>query len=136
MQVKRNIWTASLVLACFAGIACGPHYNTRPISLTSAESNRVERGLEAWPTPGDDAIRRPLFATIHWNGRRMTASGVLEYDGPRDFRLTAANELGAVLFDGRMSWAGVTVWRHADGLDAGVVEMLLSDLSRSLELPH
>jgi len=129
------VLTGSLCFLAMQG-ACAPHYQTVPVSLASNESTRVERALAAWPKADEDnSVKRPFFATIHWAGKRMTASGVFQYYGPKDFRLTAANELGAVLFDGRVTWAGVTVWRHAPGFETPLVETLLSDLSQGMELP-
>lgn len=115
--------------------ACAGEPKTLPVSMPRIETQRVQAALARWPATPDSAIKRPFFATIRLAGRRTTASGVLEYYGPRDFRLTAATEMGVILFDGRVNWAGVTVLRHMPGLEKNLVEILLRDLSRAFELP-
>jgi hypothetical protein len=128
--------TATLLAAAVAG--CGSLQPTTPVSTTSGPAQRVAVALQHWPAPaeGGPAIKRPFFATIHAMGRRTTATGIMQYYGPRDFRITAATELGNVLFDGRVNWAGVTVLRHMPGLNSMIVEQLLRDLTRAFELPR
>jgi hypothetical protein len=103
----------------------------------SPEAQRVSQALSAWPEAavGAPGLKRPFFTTIHLAGRRVTASGVLEYHSARDFRITAATELGVILFDARMNWAGVTVLRQMPGLDKLIVESFVHDLSKAFELP-
>jgi hypothetical protein len=122
--------------AAFVGCQSAPR--TTPVSTSSITEDRVAAALGRWPeaAAGGTAIRRPFFATIHAAGKRTTASGVMQFYGPRDFRLIAANELGAVLFDGRVNWAGVTVLRHLPGLDESIVQTLLQDVSRAFEVPE
>lgn len=116
---------------------CGTVPGAHPVALISPEADRVQAALDHWPKvpPGGAAIKRPFFTTIHAAGQRTTASGILEYYGPRDFRITAATEMGVILFDARMNWAGVTVLRQMPGLSSYIVETLVGDLSRALELP-
>jgi hypothetical protein len=103
----------------------------------SPQAQRVSEALSAWPEApkGASAIKRPFFTTIHLAGRRVTASGVLEYHSARDFRITAATELGVILFDARMNWAGVTVLRQMPGLNRMIVDSLVCDLSKAFMLP-
>jgi hypothetical protein len=128
-----------MILCVLAGAqgACDSLHSLAPVSTGSIQAQRVAAGLQRWPavTPGGPAIKRTFFATIHAAGHRTTATGVMQYFGPRDFRLTAATELGAVLFDARVNWAGVTVLRNMPGLDKVIVEQLILDLSRAFELP-
>ena len=116
---------------------CDSMSATTPVSLTSSEADKVATAIARWPAaePGGSPIKRPFFTTIHAAGRRTTASGVMQYYGPRDFRMIAATEMGAVLFDGRMNWAGVTVLRTLPGLDKSIVSMILTDMSHAFALP-
>jgi hypothetical protein len=110
---------------------------TVPIAAMSPEAQRVSQALAVWPEidAGSPPLNRPFFATIHIMGRRVTASGVLQYHSPRDFRITAVTEMGVILFDARMNWAGVTALRQMPGLDKSMVESLISDLSKAFQLP-
>jgi len=110
---------------------------TVPVAALSPEAQRVSQALAQWPEidAGAPALKRPFFATIHILGRRVTASGVLQYHSPRDFRITAVTEMGVILFDARMNWAGVTALRQMPGLDTSIVESLVSDLSKAFQLP-
>jgi predicted NBD/HSP70 family sugar kinase len=103
----------------------------------SPEGQRVSQALARWPEVVTDkaGLKRPFFATIHVAGRRTTASGILDYHGPRDFRITAVTELGVVLFDARMNWAGISVLRQMPGLDKSLVQTLVGDLSLAFHLP-
>jgi hypothetical protein len=111
---------------------------TMPVSSMSPELERVSQSLASWPKAptGATGIKRPFFTTIHAGGRRVTASGVLDYHSARDFRMTAVTEMGVILFDGRINWAGVTVLRQMPGLDARIVESLVSDMSKAFTLPE
>jgi hypothetical protein len=132
----RYTLISSVLLAltvAFGG--CQADEKTYPVTMPRIETQRVEAALARWPAATTNAIKRPFFATIHIAGRRTTASGVLEYHGPLDFRLTAATEMGVVLFDGRVNWAGVTVLRSMPGLERSLVEILLKDMSRAFDLP-
>ena len=93
--------------------------------------------MAEWPHAPSDApaINRTFFATIHIAGHRTTASGVLQFHNPHDFRITAATEMGVILFDGRMNWAGVTVLRSMPGIDRGIIASLLTDLTTAFQLP-
>jgi hypothetical protein len=135
MRYARQIILA--VVGALGVVGCQSIEPTVPVSLNGQEAARVQAAIERWPTvsPGAPGLRRPFFATIHAAGRRTTASGIMQYYGPRDFRITAVTELGVVLFDGRVNWAGVTVLRHVSGLDEPIVDMLLRDMSRAFELP-
>jgi len=133
----RALIKTALVM-CLALAGCEATPTTFEVSAKSASTQQIETALARWPvsTPGAmGAIKRPFFATIHIAGKRTTASGMLEYHNARDFRITAATEMGAVLFDGRVNWAGVTVLRSLPGLDKNIVEILLKDMSRAFELP-
>lgn len=131
--MRHALMSCLVVTLALAG--CQSEPKTYPVSMPRAETQRVEAALARWPKPEDGPIKRPFFATIHIAGRRTTASGILEYYGARDFRITAATEMGTVLFDGRVNWAGVTVLRHLPGLEPAIVEILLRDLSRAMEVP-
>jgi hypothetical protein len=128
---------ALALAACQTTTPIASSDKTYPVSMPREETQRVEAALARWPMAQNSTtpIRRPFFATIHAAGKRTTASGMLQYYGPRDFRITAVTEMGVVLFDGRVNWAGVTILRHMNGLDPGLVEILLRDLSRAMELP-
>jgi hypothetical protein len=110
---------------------------TTAVSALSPQAQLVKQSLELWPEipAGSSGLKRPFFATIHLAGRRTTVSGILDYHNPRDFRLTAITEMGIVLFDARMNWAGVTVLRQMPGLDKSIVATLVTDLSRAFQLP-
>src|SRR5947207_2364274 len=119
MRHTREIILGGLLLA-LAGCQAVPH--AKAVAPMSEEARRVEFALSRWPKPAKgEAIKRPFFATIHAAGTRTTASGVLQYYGPRDFRITAVTEMGVILFDGRVNWAGPTVLRHMPGLDTSVI---------------
>jgi hypothetical protein len=126
--------TGLIAAAFFAGCQAS---HTVAVSAMSPESQRVSQALEAWPEApvGAPGLKRPFFTTIHLAGKRVTASGVLEYHSARDFRITAATELGVILFDARMNWAGVTVLRQMPGLDKLIVDSVVRDLSKAFELP-
>jgi len=117
--------TLSLLL-----IGCGTIPAT-PIAALSPEAQRVAQST-LWP---NIPAKRPFSITIHIAGRRTTATGVLDYHDPRDFRITAATELGNVLFDVRVNWTGVTVLRTMPGIDASIVEAFVRNLSRAMTLP-
>jgi hypothetical protein len=125
------------VILCSAGLLCAAcQTGARFVGAPSPEAQLVRDALARWPLPTKGtALKRPFFATIHAAGMRTTASGMLEYHGSRDFRVTAVTEMGVILFDGRVNWAGATVIRQMPGLDATVIETLLSDLTRGFELP-
>ncbi|MCL2646832.1 MAG: hypothetical protein FWD61_07475 [Phycisphaerales bacterium] len=110
---------------------------TTPIAALSPEAQRVSQSLDFWPSiPADGpSLKRSFFTTIHIAGRRTTASGILDYHNPRDFRIIVVTEVGNVLFDARINWAGVTVLRTMPGLDASIVAILVNDLSRAMQLP-
>jgi hypothetical protein len=135
-MMDRLVLTAGLIAAMgLAGCQSAP---TVAVSAMSPEAQRVSEALGAWPEAavGAPAIKRPFFTTIHLAGRRVTASGVLAYHSARDFRITAATELGVILFDARMNWAGVTVLRQMPGLDRMIVDSLVRDLSKAFRLPE
>src|SRR4051794_40769721 len=79
---------------------------TVQVSNESVEAERVAQALAAWPEAptGSSAVNRPFFTTIHIAGKRVTASGVLQFHTARDFRITAVTEMGVILFDARMNW--------------------------------
>jgi hypothetical protein len=120
--------TLLLLVGCDAAPTIGPRAATRPFS---PEALQVQAALAQWPDASDRVIglRRTFFTTIHAAGKRTTASGILHYYGPRDLRVTAITEMGAVLFDARINWAGVKVIRTMPGLDAAIVETLVHDLA-------
>jgi hypothetical protein len=125
-----------LALAALGLAACEAVPNARLLPAQSPEAERVKAALADWPRPAvGAALRRPFQATIHAAGLPHAVAGVLEYYGPRDFRITAVTETGAILFDGRVTWAGVTILRQASGIGAGVAEALLGDLTHAFELP-
>ncbi len=95
------------------------------------QANQILAALDQWPTN----VKRPFFATIHIAGHRITASGILDYHNDHDFRLTAVTETGAILFDARLNWAGITVLRAAPGLDSATVETFINDFSLASRLP-
>jgi hypothetical protein len=108
------------------------------VSAPTPEMQRIDAAMEAWPKSASDApaIKRPFFATIHIAGHRTTASGLLQYHNARDFRITAATEMGVILFDGRMNWAGVNVLRSMPGIDRGIIGTLITDLTTAFQLPE
>ncbi len=135
MRYAVNI---SMVLLMGLGLcACQTAPSTVAIAAASAEVQRVEEAAAEWPhvPAGEPPLKRPFFATIHIAGRRTTASGLLQFHNPRDFRITAATEMGVILFDGRMNWAGVTVLRSLPGVDKSVIGTLVRDLATAFQLP-
>jgi hypothetical protein len=108
------------------------------VSAPSPEMQRAQAAMAEWPNvPADaPALKRSFFATIHIAGHRTTASGLLQFHNARDFRITAATEMGVILFDGRMNWAGVMVLRTMPGIDPGIIESLLKDLATAFQLPE
>ncbi|HEX5105545.1 MAG TPA: hypothetical protein VFV87_17120 [Pirellulaceae bacterium] len=137
---RRNFRSllAGIALVGAAGplASCSATPGGKPVSELSPEAARVAAALQRMPQPSrGEGITRTFFATFHAAGQRTTASGVLQYYGPRDFRITAATELGVLLFDGRVDWAGVHVIRHMSGLDEGIVATLITDLSRAFDMP-
>ena len=141
MQRPLNITLSScqlvaLSLVLLALTACD-FTPTTPVNALSPQAQLVQQTLELWPEipTGGSGLKRPFFTTIHIAGHRTTASGILDYHNSRDFRLTAITEMGIVLFDARMNWAGVTVLRQMTGLDKSVVATLVTDLSRAFQLP-
>jgi hypothetical protein len=135
----RPALTATLLLALsLAALPGCQAARTTPISAPSPQAQRVKAALDQWPVVPPDAVeglKRPFFATIRILNQRTTASGILDYHDPRDFRITAITEMGVILFDARMNWAGVTVLRQMPGLPTPSVEALVSDLSIALRLP-
>ena len=127
---------SKVFLAALALAACEAVPNARPVLPGSPEVRRVKEALADWPRPAPGAaLRRPFFAEIDAAGRRITAKGVLEYHGPRDFRVTTVAEDGSILFDGRVNWAGAMILRQTPGIDTAVVEALLADLTRAFDPP-
>ncbi len=116
---------------------CQTQPATIAITAPTAEQQRIEEAAAQWPeiSTSEPALKRSFFATIHIAGRRTTASGLLQYHNPRDFRITAATEMGVILFDGRMNWAGVTVLRSIPGVDKGIIATLVRDLATAFQLP-
>jgi len=135
MRYSLKLLVCGVLAAATA--ACQMPIHTTPVSLVSPAADKVQAALDHWPKASSQAspIKRPFFATVHAAGRRVTASGVLEYYSPRDFRITAVTEVGALLFDGRVNWAGVTVLREMPGMDKSVVETILSDMAEAFEVP-
>jgi hypothetical protein len=128
---------SALSLFAFLLLTACQTAKTLNISAPSPELQRIQSALAAWPhAPADaPAIKRPFFTTIHIAGHRTTASGLLQFHSPRDFRITAATEMGVILFDGRMNWAGVTVLRSMPGIDRSLIASLLTDLTTAFQLP-
>jgi hypothetical protein len=119
-----------------ATAGCSAVPDARPISLDSAEAERVRSALVNRPAPtNDEGLRLALMARFRIGGVQRTAPGFLEYHGPRDFRVTVASESGAVLFDGRVNWAGVTILRHRPEFEVQSLEALFADLARAFEPP-
>jgi hypothetical protein len=110
---------------------------TTNIGAPSPVQQRIQEADAQWPSvaAADPALKRPFFATIHIAGHRTTASGLLQYHDARDFRITAITEMGVILFDGRMNWAGVEVLRSMPGIDKSIIETLLRDLATAFQLP-
>jgi hypothetical protein len=125
----------SLVVIALAACQAQPTVN---VSAPTPEMARVQQAMAAWPSAPSDgpAINRTFFATIHIAGHRTTASGVLQFHNARDFRITAATEMGVILFDGRMNWAGVTVLRSMPGISSAIIGSLLKDIASSFQLPE
>jgi hypothetical protein len=134
-MMKRLIYMLGLVAAvCLAGCESIP--GARAISLQSPDAVRVRASLANWPRPEPGGeLRRPFFATMRVAGIRTTAQGILEYRGPRNFRVTAVTEMGVILFDGRVDWGGVTVLRQMPGLQTAAIEAMLTDMVRAFDLP-
>ncbi len=130
-------YSAAVTLALLAFTGCATD-KTLNISAPTPEMQRIQAAMSAWPhAPADAAaIKRPFFATIHIAGHRTTASGLLQYHNSRDFRITAATEMGVILFDGRMNWAGVQVLRSMPGIDRSIIASLLTDLTTAFQLPE
>jgi hypothetical protein len=133
-------WTQCPVVFCGVMMlaACQAKPVAVPVAQLEPQVSRVEEGLRRLPkvSRANPELTRTFFATIRAAGQRVTASGVLQYYGPRDFRIAAITEMGVSLFDVRMDWGGVHVRRHMDGLTEGMVEMLVTDLSRAFEVPE
>jgi hypothetical protein len=123
-----------LTLTAVAGCRVVP---TTPIAEGSPQSEKITAAIAQWPKVdvGLPGLKRPFFATIHISGRRITASGILDYHSHRDFRITAVSELGLVLFDARMNWAGVTVLRRMPELPKVIVQTFVEDMSLIFKLP-
>jgi hypothetical protein len=129
----RLMWT--LVAAGFLA-ECGVVPDARPISPEGGEAQRVRQALARWPRPPADAPLRLRFtAAVRLGNLRMKATGTMVYYGPRDFRVTALAEDGGVLFDGRVNWGGALILEAREGLDREMLEALLTDMSRSFEMP-
>ena len=130
-------YSAALMVALLAFTGCETE-KTLNISAPTPEMQRIQAAMAAWPHAPSDApaIKRPFFATIHIAGHRTTASGLLQYHNSRDFRITAATEMGVILFDGRMNWAGVDVLRSMPGIDRSIIASLLTDLTTAFQLPE
>ncbi|HVS72090.1 MAG TPA: hypothetical protein VHQ47_12615 [Phycisphaerae bacterium] len=140
----KRFGRAMLVMMCGAAVTWGgcqsAGQQTVGVSAPTAEQMRVKAALAQWPPEAPagslTGVKRTFFCTIRILGQRTTASGVLSYYGPRDFRITAVTELGVILFDARMNWAGVTVLREMPGLPVSSVEALVGDLSAVFHLPE
>jgi hypothetical protein len=131
-------WTlGSFVVLAMAVGGCQTEHILN-VSAPTPEMQRVQAAMAEWPHAPSDApaINRTFFATIHIAGHRTTASGVLQFHNPRDFRITAATEMGVILFDGRINWAGVTVLRTMPGIDRSIIASLLTDLTTAFQLPE
>src|SRR5689334_19309172 len=98
----HSLAAALLVILSFALLG-GCQSQFKPIAEMSPTAQHVAQSLELWPEieTGSPGLKRPFFTTVHIAGKRTTASGVLDYHDPRDFRITAITELGVVLFDAR-----------------------------------
>lgn len=135
MRYALNMFAIAVMGIYLCGCQTAP--TTVQIATASAEMQRIENAAVQWPqVPAEEPpLKRPFFATIHIAGRRTTASGLLQFHNPRDFRITAATEMGVILFDGRMNWAGVTVLRSLPGVDKSVIGTLVRDLATAFQLP-
>lgn len=78
---------------------------------------------------------RTFFGTIRAAGNRTTAQGVLDFESPGDFRVSALTEVGQVLFDARHSWAGNRVLRALPGVGKAMVEPLVEDMALAFRKP-
>lgn len=131
----------TLLILCVSGWAFSAcqtaPMTTMQIAAANADQQRIANASAQWPDvpASEPALKRPFFATIHIAGRRTTASGLLQYHNARDFRITAATEMGVILFDGRMNWAGVTVMRSLPGVDKSLIASLVRDLATAFQLP-
>jgi hypothetical protein len=135
--LKTPLAPGLLLLAAATVPACTTSAPTTNTGTLSPTQQRIAQASAQWPIvdPSDPALKRPFFATIHIAGHRTTASGLLQFHNPRDFRITAVTEMGSVLFDGRMNWAGVEVIRSLPGIDKSIIETLLRDLATAFQLP-
>ncbi len=115
--------------------ACQAVPNAKRVEAGGVDEQRVAAALAHWPQPSFDGIRRNFDATVHLAGVKAESPGVLEYHGPRDFRITAAKASGEMVFDVRFNWAGATVLRLKPGLPKAAVEMLATDIAHAFELP-
>ena len=134
----RNSRSSKALLAAWALTlaACEAVPNAQPVAPEGPEVQRVKEALADWPRPAPGAaLRRPFGAEIFVAGLRTRATGVLQYHGPRDFRVTMVAEDGGVLFDGRVNWAGAMILRHVPDIDTSFIETLLDDLTRAFALP-
>src|ERR1051325_1791612 len=112
--LNHHSLAATLLAILSLAMLGGCQAQTTPIAEMSPTFQRVGQSLELWPEidTGSPGLKRPFFTTVRRAGKLPTASGVLDSHNPRVFRLPAITELGVVLFDARVNWAGVTVLRH------------------------
>jgi hypothetical protein len=124
------------ILAVALLAACGAVPDARPIALDSPDAQRVRDALAHWPHADTLVSRRfPFSADVRHGSAHTTAAGTLEYWAPRDFRVTAAGDDGAIVFDGRFNWGGAMILRQRAGLDSEPIEDLLRDMARAFEMP-
>ena len=74
-------------------------------------------------------------ATLQLAGKKFTGPAILDYHGPRDFRLIIRSSDGSVLLDGMVNWAGATVFHTASSIKKPAAAALLTQLSLALEPP-
>ena len=127
MQIRRSL---PLILFWTVAHSGCIRWSANPLAPEIADP--VRTFTEQWPTE----VKRPFFATITALGNRVTASGIFDYSGPRDFRMTAITENGMILFDARRNWAGTHVLRSMPGLDTSIVEQIVRDLSLGWRMPE
>jgi len=103
--------------------------------------------LEAGAAPGRDVIartlagrprevKRSITGEIFARGERIKVTGMLDFHGSLDFRLSLAMVGGPGLFDGRYDWAGIHLRSCSPGFDDRVAVAMIEDVSMALREPR
>jgi len=130
--MTQRLARAALAAVALTALASCVSWSGADKPIDAKVADPVRAFVEQWPA----VTKRTFFTTITALGNRVTASGIFEYEGPRDFRMTAITENGMILFDARRNWAGTHVMRSMPGLDTGIVEQIVRDLSLGWRMPE